>query len=199
MALLMTGTWMNHLNKVTLIFFCVFFVGNASFSMTRQEYVNSVVSQAEQYSKQEGRQSLAVSLINEAIKLQPRNPELYYKRAFILGRAGQYLYAIPDLNMVMKLKQYPHAIRFRADCFMAVRDYQKAAQDYSVFLGSAPKDGKVWSYLAEALALQGNKQAALEATSRGLATGSHWSERLRQLQEMILLDKIIVPHKPFSN
>lgn len=168
------------------------------FSVTRQEYVNTLVNQADSYSKK-GDHVLAFMAINKAIKLQPKRSQLYYKRAFIIGRSGQYPAAIKEFSRFVNNKNYPHAIRFRGDCFMAVKQMGKAVNDYKRFLNLAPKDGKVWSYLVEALALMGKKKAALDAIRHGLATGSHWSKRLTFLQQQILLGKSIIPHTPFSN
>jgi tetratricopeptide (TPR) repeat protein len=179
---------------------CLFTLGQSfSHAVTRQEYVNNLINQAEKYSKQNGKQAIALAYINEAIKLDPRNANLYYKRASIFGHMGQYPYAIEDLNKFVNNSKYPHAIRLRADCFMAIGEFQRAANDYSVFLSHAPNDGKVWSYLTEALALMGKKEAAMAATRKGLATNSHWSSRLNELQMKILLGEKIIPHKPFSN
>ena len=161
--------------------------------------VESLIAMAERLSKEEGKEYLAIRYINEAIKQQPKRTELYYKRAFILGRARQYVYAIQDFNIFVKHKNYPHAIRFRADCYMALGNYPQAARDYMTFLRKQPEDGKVWSYLAEAFALMGDRNSALDATGKGLATKSHWSPRLLELQKSILLNEKIKPHKPFSN
>ena len=73
------------------------------------------------------------------------------------------------------------------------------ANDYSVFLGRASKDGKVWSFLVEFLALMGKKEAALSAARKGIATGSHWGARLRTLQKQILMGEKNTPHNPLSN
>jgi len=169
-----------------------------SFTKTLHEYVNVLAKQADKSSKQ-GNHSLAFTSINKAIKLQPENYNLYYTRAFILARAGQYLRAIKEFSRFVKKDNYPHAIRFRADCFMATNQLQRAANDYAMFLRVAPKDGKVWSYLAETLALMGNSKSALDAVSRGLSTNSHWSDRLLVLQKQILSGQRIIPHKPLSN
>ncbi len=169
------------------------------YAATREERAEQFAEQAAQYSRQEGKQFLAVAYINRAIKLQPKRVELYYKRAFILGRVGQYALAISDFNRFVNNRKYPHAIRFRADCFMALGMLQKAVEDYTAFLRFDPKDGKVWSYLTESLALMGRKDLALDAARKGLATGSHWSKRLRELQRKVLLGEMITPHKPFSN
>jgi predicted Zn-dependent protease len=82
---------------------------------------------------------------------------------------------------------------------MALGYYQKASEDYLVFLRRAPKDGKVWSYLVEAYALMKRSDLALAAINRGLATGSHWSGKLKELQMQIMMGQKITPHRPFSN
>jgi tetratricopeptide (TPR) repeat protein len=168
------------------------------FSITRQEYVNTLLHKANSYNKK-GNYDVALISINKAIKLQPKRSQLYYKRAMIIGRSGNYHQAIKELSQFIKNKNYPHAIRFRADCFMAVNQMEKSVKDYTRFLKHAPKDGKVWSYLVEALALMGKRESALDAIRHGLATGSHWSKRLTFLQKQILLGKPIIPHTPFSN
>lgn len=170
----------------------------SGFTKTLQGHVSGLAKKADAYSKQ-GNHPLAFSYINKAIKLQPDNYSLYYTRAFILGRAGQYSRAIKEFSRFVKKDNYPHAIRFRADCFMAINQLQRAANDYAMFLRVAPKDGKVWSYLAETLTLMGNNKSALDALSRGLSTNSHWSDRLLVLQKQILSGQRIIPHKPLSN
>lgn len=174
-------------------------VSSVSFATNRQAYARSLVSQAEKYSKTKGKEFIAVSYINQAVKLEPQNLQYRYKRAFILGRARLYEEAIREFSKLMSQEGFSHAVRFRADCFMALGDMQNAAKDYHSFLRKAPRDGKVWSYLVEAFALMGNKQAALAAASRGLSTGSHWSKRLKKLQQKILMGQKITAHKPFSN
>lgn len=164
-----------------------------------QNRVDALVVQAEAFSRQEGKEYLAVSYINEAIKLEPKREDLYYRRAFILGRASLYAFAIRDFSRFVGGEKYPHAIRFRGDCYLGMGDYSRAAKDYADFVRKAPSDGKVWFYLAEALTLGGNSQGALEAIAKGLAANSHWSDRLRELQEAILMNQTIKPHRPLSN
>lgn len=168
-------------------------------AVTLQEHVNGLVHQADQYSKDDKKKFIAIAYINEAIKLQPRNLQLYYKRAFILGRAGLYNEAINEFTRFVRHKEFPHAVRFRADCFMAIHDMPRAVRDYRAFLAREAKDGKVWSYLVEAYALMGDTHNALKAVNQGLATGSHWSGRLQSLQAQIVSGQRIKPHKPLSN
>lgn len=170
-----------------------------AWGVSEAQNVQTLVSKAQQYSRQKNKSQLAISYINKAIKLQPRNQQLYYQRALILGRAGMYSAAIPELSRFARMKEFPHAIRFRADCFMAMNDMRSATRDYFAFLRKEPKDGKVWFYLAEAYVLMGDKKSALAAINKGLATGSHWSKKLKNLRIQILTNQIVKPHKPFSN
>lgn len=189
------------LRRLSLVFLIIFGVLCVSYAdaITRQEYAHKLISQARQMSKQKGKEFLALSYANEAVKAYRQDLNIRYERAFILGRTGLYEDAIREFSMFMKLKGFPHAVRFRADCYMALGDMQRAAIDYKAFLKSESRDGKVWSYLVEALVLSGQREAALAAANKGIATGSHWTGRLQNLQKKILLGEKIVAHKPLSN
>lgn len=169
-----------------------------------EKKATALVNNAMVYSK-DGKHFLAIKTVNQAIALQPNNLDFYYRRAFIWGRAGNYVNAIQDFNLIIKhdsvkdKKRFSHAHRFRADCYMGLGNMQKAVEDYSNFLRRAPRDGKVWSYLVEAYALMGRNDLALLAVKKGLSTGSHWSGRLEFLQQQILSDERIIPHKPLTN
>lgn len=177
-----------------------FVVGSDAFAANRNPQIEVLVRNADAYSKQ-GNSAVALQLYEQAIRMSPGDLELYYRRAGVYGDAGHYANAIKDLNQVINRggDKFPHAIRFRADCFMGLGYYQQAVADYLVFLRSAPKDGKVWSYLVEAYALMGQKQLALQAVNKGLATNSHWSDKLKKLRIQIMTGQRIKPHKPFSN
>jgi len=187
-------------NRVILFWNVLLFLsgGSVVFGQSAGEYVDQLAKQAVYESKQ-GNYSMAFQYINKAIGIQPKRIDLYYDRAFIIGRAGNYGGAIKAFSRFVSGKGFPHAIRFRADCYMAIGMYERAAKDYMSFLKNDPRDGKVWSYLAESLALAGNTKAALGAAQKGLATQSHWSKRLMILQKQILAGKLIVPHKPLTN
>jgi len=176
---------------------------NSVEAISRQQYAHKLASQAEMMSKQKGKNFLAISYINEAIKLQPSNLGMYYKRVSVYGRAGLYAEAIKDLNLILKndplRKKFPSSLKYRAECFAALGAYQQALSDYSTFLRQAPKSGKLWYYYAELLWFVGNRDKALAAISQGLQTGSHWVGKMRFLQKQIFENKKVVLHKPFSN
>jgi tetratricopeptide (TPR) repeat protein len=172
--------------------------GTVVYSQSVRVYVDQLAKQAVAESKN-GNYSMAFQHINKAIRLQPKRINLYYDRAFIIGRSGNYRKAIEELSRFVAHRNFPHAIRFRADCYMAIGMYERATKDYLNFLKKQPKDGKVWSYLSESFALMGNTKAALWAVQKGLATRSPWSKRLMILQQQILGGKLIAPHQPFTN
>jgi len=149
--------------------------------------VRVLLQKAQAYSRK-GEYSTALNLCNQALRLQPRNMHIFYQRAFVWGQAGLYVNAVKDFTLVIKNDKYfSHAPRCRADCLVALGYPQKAVDDYLFFLKSDSRDGKVWSYLVEAYALMGNRDKALWAADQGLATGSHWSGRLRKLKMQVLM------------
>jgi tetratricopeptide (TPR) repeat protein len=168
------------------------------------DQVGVLVGNAQIYSKQ-GNYPKAIKSFDKAMKLRPNDLALHYERASMSGRAGYFMNAIKDYTYVINQDGlsgggiFSHAPRFRADCYMAIGNYQGAIQDYNTFLRGAPGDGKVWSYMAEALSLSFRNDLALAAIRRGLATESHWSKRLKVLQRQIMTGEKIKPHKPLSN
>lgn len=180
------------------IFFMILIFSGEINAASLDEKVNFLAAHAIKYSKT-GNYSLAINYINKAIKIQPERMELQYQRALIFGRAGYYPHAIKELSRFVNNQNYSHAVRFRADCYFAINQIGRAVKDYKTFLRNAPNDGKVWSYLAEALYTGGDKNGALKAVIAGLKTKSHWEKRLLELQEKILLNQSIEPHTPLSN
>jgi len=183
-----------------ILILCSFLLLFNVYSACSETKLDNFVRNADIYFKQ-GNYFIAINMYDRAIKMNPNNIELYYKRASALGKSKQYGRALKDLSLVIRKAKnnFPHAIRFRADCYMALGYIQRASKDYLVFLKSLPKDGKVWSYLGETYALMGRTDLALKAIRRGLATGSHWEKRLKNLQMEILSGTKIKPHVPFSN
>lgn len=195
--------WLRGAALVSAAFCVLFAVPDVCQAVSGNPRVKLLVQNGDAYSKQ-GNHLLAINMYDQAIRISPGDMGLYYRRAFIFGAAGQYGSAIKDLNRVigqgkMGKGRFPAAVRFRADCFMALGQMQRASEDYLAFLRKDPGDGKVWSYLVEAYALMGRSDLALQAVNKGLATGSHWSGRLKSLQMQILTGETITPHKPFSN
>ncbi len=170
---------------------------------TLQQNVKMLVAKADQSLRHESQKHLAVDYINRAIKLQPLNLGLHYKRAFIFGRLNLYHEAIRSLNFVIandpNRRKFPSALKYRAECYAAIGDYARAVSDYHKMLSRGRGDGKIWYYFAELLWFLGDHGQALGAIDRGLMTDSHWKGKLLKLREKILTGKKAQLHIPFSN
>ena len=189
---------------LTLFLWLVVLTGSL-LAVTRQQYVDGLVSKANHYSQQEGKSFLAINYINEAVKLQPRNLNIYSKRAFIYGRLNLYTEAIKDLTFILRndtgRRKFPSSWKYRAECYSAIGAYARAIADYKRMINNRTnkKSGKIWYYYAELLWFMGNKDEALKAVSIGLKTGSHWVGKIKTLENKILLGKRVKLHRPFSN
>jgi len=182
-------------------FFLILFASQMCHAL---EQAQQLMRNAVTYSKQ-GNHMMALKLSEQAIKLEPTNIALIYQRASVWGRGGYYANAIKDLSQVIRedelaaRKKFPAARKFRAECFVATGQMQKAVDDYNVLLRGNPQSGKIWYYMAETLAVMKRMDWALQAVERGIATGTHWSKNLETLKKEILSGQEITPHKPFSN
>jgi tetratricopeptide (TPR) repeat protein len=166
--------------------------------------LGALIKNAETYSRQ-GDYANALLMYDSAIKIAPADPQLYYRRAAVYGRSGNYMSAINDLTQVIDADErnsklrFPGARKFRAECFAVLGLPQKAVEDYTVLLRKNPSSGKLWHYLAEVYAVMHRNDLALKAIERGLATNSHWSSKLKGLQRRIMTGEKISLHRPFSN
>ena len=196
---------MGHFFRLVImaLFFIVIIGVVTSSAVTQQEYVNNLVNKAMHYSRQEGKETLAVSLINKAIKIQPRNLKLYYKRASVKGHIKNYAGALSDLNIVMRndtgrKKKFPSAVKYRAECFSALGYMKNAIDDYKIATSSL-HSAKIWLYYAELLWYLGQKSEALDAINKGLSLNQHWTPKLRKLQNKIFSGEKVKLHTPFTN
>ena len=184
-----------------VILFLIFGLVLTQFtSAYSQDKVAFLLNNAKHLSKQE-QYLQALNYVNQAIRLQPQNIQAYNLRGFIYGRSGQYIKAIQNFTIVIKYgkTRIVAAHRFRADCFFQLGNMKAAIKDYHTFLKVNPKDGKVWSYLAEAYYATGDIKNAHKSINRGLKGGSHWAGRLQSLRNSFLLGEQIEYHEPLRN
>jgi len=183
------------------------FGGKVCMAADYSGQLGALIKNAETYSRQ-GDYANALLIYNRAIKIAPADPQLYYRRAAVYGRSGNYMSAINDLTQVINADQrnsklrFPAARKFRAECFASAGYLQKAAEEYIALLRRNPRSkgaGKIWYYLAEVYAVMQRNDLAIEATQRGIATGSHWVGKLKGLQRRIMTGEKISLHPPFSN
>ena len=175
-------------------------------AVTRQQYINDLISKADHYSRQEGKSLLAINYINQAIKLQPGNLDTRFNRAKIYARLKLFSEAINDLNLVYRnahgRKKYSKAIKYRAECYAWLGAYGRAINDYKTMLNNSRRNwriGKIYFYYAELLWFIGNKSEALRVINLGKLTGDHWVAKMEILENKIFSGKRVKLHQPFSN
>jgi len=170
---------------------------------TVEQNVKILVAKANQCLRHESRKHLAVDYINRAVKLQPRNLQLYYKRAFIYGRLKYYTEAIKNLDFIVRSDpralRFPSALKYRAECYAAIGVYGKAVTDYRTLLKHSSESGKVWFYYAELLWFLGDRQQALKSIDKGLKVKTHWRSKLIALRKNVIAGQRVQLHTPFSN
>lgn len=77
--------------------------------------------------------------LTEALKICPANSEFYpkllYSRALAHSKTGVFRDAIKDCTGAMKeTGSYPKCLKLRAECYMAMRNFQNAVADYEILL-----------------------------------------------------------------
>jgi len=188
---------------VTLLIWAMVISSAAAQSGTVEQNVKLLVAKADQCLRQESRKHLAIDYINRAVKLQPRNLQLYYKRAFIYGRLKYYTEAIKNLDFVVHNDpgsiRFPSALKYRAECYAAMGIYAKAVADYRTLLEKSSEAGKIWLYYAELLWFLGDRHQALNAIDNGLKVKTHWRVRLVELRKKVVTGQRVQLHTPFSN
>lgn len=90
--------------------------------------------------------------LSAAIKKNPKNAKLYYKRAINRQYMNKFQDALRDYSIVIKLdpKSYPKAYWRRGLCLYKLGQYQLAIKDYSRCLAVSPKYDKVYFHRARA-------------------------------------------------
>jgi len=192
---------------ITLVVGCFLLLGTQPIMAdVLSDRVSNLIKSADIYAKQ-GNMVAALQLYDKAISMRPGDIGIYYQRGLMLGRAGHYARAIKDMSLVIQKdeasqrKRFPSARKYRAEGLVGLGQLQMAAEEYKAQLGQSSGDGngKIWFYLAETYALMNRSDLALDAINRGLATGSHWGEKMQDLRMKIMTGQKITPHKPFSN
>jgi len=187
---------------IALIFGLVMLVSSAP-AVTRQQYINDLISKADHYSRQEGKSLIAINYINQAVKLQSGNLDTRFNRAKIYARLKLFSEAIKDLSLVYRnahgQKKYSKAIKYRAECYAWLGEYSRAINDYKTMLNTGWRIGKIYYYYAELLWFVGNKNEALKVINLGKLNGDHWVAKMEVLENKIYSGKRVKLHQPFSN
>jgi tetratricopeptide (TPR) repeat protein len=87
-----------------------------------------------------GREDLALADFTEAIRLDWKLAEAYYRRARIRGKKGDLNEAIADYSRAILISSDSHYLNGRGNAYYALREYEKAADDFTRAIALTPRD-----------------------------------------------------------
>jgi tetratricopeptide repeat protein len=103
---------------------------------------------------------------DEAIRLNPMNPEAFYNRGVAFGQIGQFDRAIADLNKAIRLKPYdPDYFTNRGTAYYLRGEHNKAIADYDEALRLNSKHTTAVALRARIMARENNESAQASDTS----------------------------------
>jgi tetratricopeptide (TPR) repeat protein len=87
----------------------------------------------------------ALSYLNASIRLDPKNKDLFLRRAQVYAEKKEYKGAVDNLNEVLRLAPQLTAIyKNRAEMNLFVKDYEQSAKDCDKFLETSPGDQSIY-------------------------------------------------------
>jgi Tfp pilus assembly protein PilF len=127
-----------------------------------------IESRAEGYFAQGDKQH-ALDDYNEAVKLAPRNADLYYNRGVFYAAQADGDSALRDFNAALSLnpKLVP-ALRKRARIYQTQGNFAGARVDYSDAIRLQPKTAELWSDRGYCYLLQGEYQNAIDDEAQAI-------------------------------
>ena len=118
----------------------------------------------------------AIDDFNKAIKIDPRNPDIIWKRGIAQGRLGNHQAAQEDYMQANELKKEKEVI------------YQKAIQsidDCSKALKNNPHDAEAFFKRALAKGVTGDSKGMLADVEKALEINPAFAKRIEVMQGMI--------------
>jgi tetratricopeptide (TPR) repeat protein len=114
----------------------------------------------------EGQFARAFEHYDEAIRLNPKNPEAFYNRGVAFGQTGQYDRALADLNEAIRLKPNdPDYFTNRGSAHYWSGERDKAIADYDEAIRLSPKHTIAFTLRARIMATENNEPARASDTS----------------------------------
>ena len=110
-------------------------------------------------------QNYKLSLVyyNQLEKIDSKHQSLYYNRASVKGKSGDYEGAILDYAKALQINPaHSRALFNRGHAHMNLKDYVNATTDFDAFLKIMPKYALAYYYRGAAQYYQDNKTAACE-------------------------------------
>jgi len=124
----------------------------------------------------------AVSVLNQAIRLNPRLAEAYLERAAAYLEMGKYSLSVADCEKSLQIDNQillPYVIL--GDCYKRMHDNLKSVENYSKFIESAPTAAQPYFDRAKVYELMGKSDLAKIDRARGSRNEVRYAERLNAL------------------
>jgi tetratricopeptide (TPR) repeat protein len=103
---------------------------------------------------------------DEAVRLNPNNPEAFYDRGVAFGQAGQYDRALADLNEAIRLNPNdPDYFTNRGSAHYWIGERNKAIADYDEAIRLNPDHTIAFTLRARIMATESNEPARASETS----------------------------------
>jgi tetratricopeptide (TPR) repeat protein len=149
------------------VFLVLTLLSSAAMGYTALDWVNKAneLSDGKKYTDP----LKAIEYLNNAIKLQPNDAEIYYNRGVAYDNLGQYKRAIKDYNQAIILKpDYAEAFYNRGTINNTIGQYQRAIEDFNETIRLNPNDAE--AYLGRGFTCDklGQLQRAIENYSKSI-------------------------------
>ncbi len=121
-------------------------VQQRSGSLAVKPSTDSLIRKAD-YWRERGEIEKAITLYDQAIKIDGNAASAYFGRALVWEEFGKMDRALADFSMAIKIEKpfYEKAVRLRGDLCQSLRRYDEAVKDYSMVINRHPTDGLYFS------------------------------------------------------
>ena len=163
----------NIIAAVLALFMCV---GVPAYSQSSNETAFSYSNQASDKFMKKDFQG-AMSCLNEAVKINPNNPQLYLNRGFVSHVLYDYESAMADYNQALKINpKFAFAYNNRGVLKVSLNDIEGAMADYETALAINPKYSDVYYNRGNLRYMLDDLQGALEDYDKAIELNPKDSE-----------------------
>ena len=136
------------------------------------DYNNVLIWSAYYWQYCKGDFDRAIAVLDEAVKIFPKDPAAYNERSQVYEEKADWDHALSDINTALSLvNNDPYrasTYNGRAVIYRNMGLYDKAIADFGVAMQLAPKNGKYLANRGEAWRLSGNLERALADQNRAV-------------------------------
>lgn len=114
----------------------------------------------------------AIAVLDDAVRIFPRDPAAFNVRSQVYTEKGNYLQALADINRAIALvnndQNRASSYNGRAGIYKKMGEYEKSLADYAIAIRLMPKNPKYYANRGETYRLTGNLERALADQDRAI-------------------------------